>query len=116
MSLRHFRKQYEQFESERIIGMMEAGWSARRVARQLGRSDCVVRRHLLHWPPSKTQVASSLGDLCLLKPYEGVWLKDIWILASITCAALDAHPSTPPFGVVPRTGKLYCSGMEPGCL
>ncbi|GFV31788.1 transposable element Tcb2 transposase [Trichonephila clavipes] len=24
--------------------MMEAGWSARRVARQLGRSDCVVRR------------------------------------------------------------------------
>ncbi|GFW75262.1 transposable element Tcb2 transposase [Trichonephila clavipes] len=28
----------------RIIGMMEAGWSARRVARQLGHSDCVVRR------------------------------------------------------------------------
>ncbi|GFX71076.1 uncharacterized protein TNCV_3648411 [Trichonephila clavipes] len=24
-----------------IVGMMEAGWSARRVARQLGRSDCV---------------------------------------------------------------------------
>ncbi|GFX12991.1 transposable element Tcb2 transposase [Trichonephila clavipes] len=24
--------------------MMEAGWSARRVAYQLGRSDCVVRR------------------------------------------------------------------------
>ncbi|GFU49068.1 transposable element Tcb1 transposase [Trichonephila clavipes] len=42
-----------------IIGMMEAGWSARRVARQLGRSDCV-------------------GPLCLLEPYEGVWLKDIW--------------------------------------
>ncbi|GFV34750.1 uncharacterized protein TNCV_1450541 [Trichonephila clavipes] len=32
------------------------------------------------------------------------------------CAALDAHPSTPPFGVVPRTRKLDCSRMEPGCL
>ncbi|GFX22656.1 transposable element Tcb2 transposase [Trichonephila clavipes] len=27
----------------RIIGMMEAGWSSRREARQLGHSDCVVR-------------------------------------------------------------------------
>ncbi|GFT85077.1 uncharacterized protein TNCV_791131 [Trichonephila clavipes] len=47
ISLRHFRKQYEQlsqFERGRIIGMMETWWSARRVARQLGRSDCVVRR------------------------------------------------------------------------
>ncbi|GFT84759.1 transposable element Tcb2 transposase [Trichonephila clavipes] len=47
MSLRRFRRQYEQlsqFERERIIGMMEAGWSTRRVARQLCRSDCVVRR------------------------------------------------------------------------
>ncbi|GFV03285.1 hypothetical protein TNCV_4018821 [Trichonephila clavipes] len=31
-------------------------------------------------------------------------------------AALDAHPSTPPFGVVPRSRKLDCSGMEPGRL
>ncbi|GFW88583.1 transposable element Tcb1 transposase [Trichonephila clavipes] len=47
MSLRRFRRRYEQLsqiERERIIVMMEAGWSARRVARQLGRSDCVVRR------------------------------------------------------------------------
>ncbi|GFX22654.1 transposable element Tcb2 transposase [Trichonephila clavipes] len=29
----------------RIIGMMEAGWSARRVARLLGRSDCVVKKY-----------------------------------------------------------------------
>ncbi|GFV82511.1 transposable element Tcb2 transposase [Trichonephila clavipes] len=46
MLLRRFRKQYEQlsqFERGRIIDMMEAGWSARRVARQLGRSDCVMR-------------------------------------------------------------------------
>ncbi|GFW88633.1 retrovirus-related Pol polyprotein from transposon RE1 [Trichonephila clavipes] len=31
-------------ERGRIIGMMEAGWFARRVARQLGSSDCVVRK------------------------------------------------------------------------
>ncbi|GFW08064.1 transposable element Tcb2 transposase [Trichonephila clavipes] len=30
---------------------MEAGWSARRVARQLGRSDCVVRRCWDLWIP-----------------------------------------------------------------
>ncbi|GFV70058.1 transposable element Tcb1 transposase [Trichonephila clavipes] len=44
MPLRRFRRQYEQlsqFERGRFIGMMEAGWSARQVARQLGRSDCV---------------------------------------------------------------------------
>ncbi|GFW04134.1 transposable element Tcb1 transposase [Trichonephila clavipes] len=43
MPLGRFRTHYEQlsqFEKRRIIGMMEAGWSARQVARQLGRSDC----------------------------------------------------------------------------
>ncbi|GFX11576.1 transposable element Tcb1 transposase [Trichonephila clavipes] len=43
MLLRRFRRQYEQlsqFERGRIIGMMEAGWSARRIARQLGRQCC----------------------------------------------------------------------------
>ncbi|GFX43572.1 transposable element Tcb2 transposase [Trichonephila clavipes] len=52
MPLRHFRRQYEQlsqFERERIIGMMEAGWSDRQVARQLGRSDSVVRRCWNQW-------------------------------------------------------------------
>ncbi|GFX25121.1 transposable element Tcb2 transposase [Trichonephila clavipes] len=52
MPLRRFRRQYEQlshFERGRIIGMMEAGWSARRVAHQLGRSDCVVRRCWDQW-------------------------------------------------------------------
>ncbi|GFY24587.1 transposable element Tcb2 transposase [Trichonephila clavipes] len=46
MPLCRFRRQHEQlsqFERGRVIGMMEAGWSARRVARQLGRSNCVVR-------------------------------------------------------------------------
>ncbi|GFU36962.1 transposable element Tcb2 transposase [Trichonephila clavipes] len=44
MPLSRFGRQYEQlsqFERGRIIGMMEVGWSARRVARQLDRSDCV---------------------------------------------------------------------------
>ncbi|GFY06955.1 uncharacterized protein TNCV_4090571 [Trichonephila clavipes] len=39
------------------------------------------------------------------------------IAVPITCATLDAPPpSTPPFGVVPRTRKLDCSGIEPGSL
>ncbi|GFU32226.1 transposable element Tcb2 transposase [Trichonephila clavipes] len=52
MPLRRFRRQYEQLsqiERGRIIGMMEAGWSARRVARPLGSSDCVVRRRWDQW-------------------------------------------------------------------
>ncbi|GFV35533.1 transposable element Tcb2 transposase [Trichonephila clavipes] len=52
MPLRRFRRQYEQlsqFERGRIIGMMEAGWSARRVVRQLARSNCVVRRYWDQW-------------------------------------------------------------------
>ncbi|GFX76028.1 transposable element Tcb2 transposase [Trichonephila clavipes] len=52
MPLRRFRRQYEQlsqFESGRIIGMMEAGWSAGRVSRQLGRFECVVRRCWDQW-------------------------------------------------------------------
>ncbi|GFV61196.1 uncharacterized protein TNCV_499881 [Trichonephila clavipes] len=52
MSLRRFRRQYEQlsqFERGRIIGMMEAGCSGRRVSRELGRSDCVVRRCWDQW-------------------------------------------------------------------
>ncbi|GFW18377.1 transposable element Tcb2 transposase [Trichonephila clavipes] len=47
MPLPRFRRQYQQlpqFERGRINGIMEAGWSARRVARQLGLSHCVVRR------------------------------------------------------------------------
>lgn len=52
MPLRRHRRQYEQlseFERGRIIGMMEAGWSARRVARQVGRSDFTVRRCWDQW-------------------------------------------------------------------
>ncbi|GFS57138.1 transposable element Tcb2 transposase [Trichonephila clavipes] len=60
--------------------MMEAGWSARRVACQLGRSGCA-------------------GPLCLLEQYEGAWLKYIW--------DRGAHPSTPPFRVVTRTRRNW---------
>ncbi|GFY29220.1 transposable element Tcb2 transposase [Trichonephila clavipes] len=52
MPLRRFRRQYEklsEFERERIFGMMEAEWSARRIARQLDRSNCVVRRRWDQW-------------------------------------------------------------------
>ncbi|GFW64787.1 transposable element Tcb2 transposase [Trichonephila clavipes] len=52
MPLRRFLRQYEQlsqFEKGRIIGMMEAVWSARREARQLGRSDCVARKCWDQW-------------------------------------------------------------------
>ncbi|GFX43400.1 transposable element Tcb2 transposase [Trichonephila clavipes] len=44
-----FEDNMSQFERGRIISMIEAGWSARLVARQLGRSDCVVRRRWDQW-------------------------------------------------------------------
>ncbi|GFV75518.1 uncharacterized protein TNCV_1483621 [Trichonephila clavipes] len=43
-------------------------------------------------------------------------LRTFGIAVPITCAALDAHPSTPPFGVMPCTRKPDCSGMVPGRL
>ncbi|GFV29359.1 HTH_Tnp_Tc3_2 domain-containing protein [Trichonephila clavipes] len=52
MPLRRYRRQYEQlsqFERRRITGMMKAGWLARQVDRQLGHSDCVVRRCWDQW-------------------------------------------------------------------
>ncbi|GFU85466.1 transposable element Tcb2 transposase [Trichonephila clavipes] len=61
MPLRRFRRQYEQllqFERRRIIGMMEAGWSARRIARQLGSFDCVPTVSSI---AIQAQVAPSLG-------------------------------------------------------
>ncbi|GFY14446.1 transposable element Tcb2 transposase [Trichonephila clavipes] len=44
--LHHHRRQYEhllKFERRRIIGMMEAGWSARRIVCQAGHSDLTAR-------------------------------------------------------------------------
>ncbi|GFX66584.1 transposable element Tcb2 transposase [Trichonephila clavipes] len=59
--IRHFPRQYEQlsqFEWGRIIGVMEAGWSSRRVPRHLGRSYCVPTASSA---TIQTQVAPSLG-------------------------------------------------------
>ncbi|GFT90767.1 transposable element Tcb2 transposase [Trichonephila clavipes] len=52
MPLRHHRRQYEQlsdFGRGIIIGVMEAGWSARRVPRQVCRSDLTVRKCWDQW-------------------------------------------------------------------
>ncbi|GFX49321.1 uncharacterized protein TNCV_3334391 [Trichonephila clavipes] len=52
MPLHCYRRQYEQlsqFGRGIIIGMMEVGRPARRVARQLGHSDCVVRKCWDQW-------------------------------------------------------------------
>ncbi|GFV08882.1 transposable element Tcb2 transposase [Trichonephila clavipes] len=52
MPLRRFRRQYEQLsqiDKGRIINKMEAGWSGRRVARQIGRTDCVVKSCWNQW-------------------------------------------------------------------
>ncbi|GFY03978.1 HTH_Tnp_Tc3_2 domain-containing protein [Trichonephila clavipes] len=131
---------------------MEAGWSTRRVARSLGRSDCVVRRCWDQWiqemsfirrpglgsprqtshgedshiirkarvQPTdssaviQTQVAPSLGASMSSRTIRRCLTEGH--LGSITCAALDAHSSTLPFGVVPRPRKLDCSGMKQGRL
>ncbi|GFT23681.1 uncharacterized protein TNCV_3511481 [Trichonephila clavipes] len=70
---------------------MEAGWLAKRVARHLRRSDCVISRredyHIVRnvrvQPTASSaviqaQVVPSRGAMCLLEPYEGAWQKDIW--------------------------------------
>ncbi|GFS76133.1 transposable element Tcb2 transposase [Trichonephila clavipes] len=50
MPLRRHQRQYERlFERVRIMGIMKAGWSARRVARQVDRSDLTVRRFWDQW-------------------------------------------------------------------
>ncbi|GFV35592.1 transposable element Tcb2 transposase [Trichonephila clavipes] len=89
---------------------MENGWSARRVARQLGRSDCVPTASSAG---IQTQIGPSLGALvssrtirrCLAEGHLG---------SRCPLRVLPLMPpSMPPFGVVPRTRKLDCSGMEP---
>ncbi|GFT40434.1 hypothetical protein TNCV_1646361 [Trichonephila clavipes] len=46
MPRRRIRAHYEQlseFERGRIIGLEEAGWANRRIARHMGRSDAAIR-------------------------------------------------------------------------
>ncbi|GFX30753.1 uncharacterized protein TNCV_1181311 [Trichonephila clavipes] len=104
---------------------MEAGWSARRVARQLGHSDCVVRRCWDQWIREKS-FTRRLGSGCPRQTSRRVDNPIVKMHAYSQllhrppfrhwCAALDANPSMPPFGVVPRTRKLDSSGMVPGRL
>ncbi|GFT87559.1 hypothetical protein TNCV_3771761 [Trichonephila clavipes] len=114
MPLRRFRRQYEllsQFERGRIIGMMEAGgWST---GRQLDSSDCVPTASSA---AIQAQVALLLASPVSTQPYEGAWLKDIWDRGDHYVCCLEAHPSTPPFGVVLCTRKLYCGERESGHL
>ncbi|GFS77639.1 hypothetical protein TNCV_819501 [Trichonephila clavipes] len=52
MTLRHHWRQYEQlseFESGRIIEMMESRWSSQQMARPLGSSNFTVRRCWDQW-------------------------------------------------------------------
>ncbi|GFW75901.1 HTH_Tnp_Tc3_2 domain-containing protein [Trichonephila clavipes] len=52
MRRREIRAHYEQlpeFERGRIIELKEAGWSNRRIARHMGRSDATIRRYWQEW-------------------------------------------------------------------
>ncbi|GFT31645.1 uncharacterized protein TNCV_230841 [Trichonephila clavipes] len=73
-------------------------------------ANCFIRRH------SSTGSTFIRGSCVFLNHTKMPGGKTFGITAPITCAALDAHPSMPPFGVVPCTRKLDCSAMEPGRL
>ncbi|GFV72060.1 hypothetical protein TNCV_2459931 [Trichonephila clavipes] len=94
--------------------MMEPELSARRVARQLCRSDYVLRRCWDQRIQEMSFTRRSQAQDTLERPV--VQKTTLSITAPITCAALDAHSSTPPFGVIPLTRKLDSNGMEPGRL
>ncbi|GFY11082.1 HTH_Tnp_Tc3_2 domain-containing protein [Trichonephila clavipes] len=59
--------------------------------------------------------ASSAAIQAQVAPSLGAPVSSRTIRRGLT-EALDAHPSTPSFGMVPRTTKLDCSGMEPDRL
>ncbi|GFU83315.1 HTH_Tnp_Tc3_2 domain-containing protein [Trichonephila clavipes] len=85
--------------------MMEAGWFFRRVARQLGRSDCVPTASSA---TIQAQVGPSLGAPVssriirrrLAEGHLGSW-------RPLRVLSLTPTRTT-------RTRKLDCSGMEPG--
>ncbi|GFW99746.1 HTH_Tnp_Tc3_2 domain-containing protein [Trichonephila clavipes] len=47
--LSSLREQLSGFERGRIIGLKEAGWANRIIARHMGRSDVVIRRCWQEW-------------------------------------------------------------------
>ncbi|GFU55039.1 uncharacterized protein TNCV_425471 [Trichonephila clavipes] len=113
MPLRRFRRQYEQlsqFERRRIIDMMETGWSARRVARQLGRSDCVAAIQAtihpsLGPPVSSRNIGRRLAEehLASRHPLRVLPLRRPPLDTSVWSGA--THEET-----------VLCNGMEPGRL
>ncbi|GFW15015.1 transposable element Tcb1 transposase [Trichonephila clavipes] len=78
--------------------MMEAGLSVRRVSRQLGRSDCVVRKCYDQWPTASSaavqgQVAPSLGAPLSSRTLRR-HLAEGHLGSLRPLRALDAHPLT----------------------
>ncbi|GFW18302.1 transposable element Tcb2 transposase [Trichonephila clavipes] len=65
-------------------------------------ANCFIGRH------PGTGSTFTRGPCVFFNPTKVPGCTTFGIAASITCAALDAHPSTPPFGVVLRTRKLDC--------
>ncbi|GFS94350.1 hypothetical protein TNCV_2013961 [Trichonephila clavipes] len=64
----------------------------------------------------QAQVASSLGAPVSSRTIRRPWLKDIWYCGTHQACYQSHPPTTPAFGVVPRTMGLDCNGMEPGRL
>ncbi|GFV07629.1 hypothetical protein TNCV_4941311 [Trichonephila clavipes] len=81
---------------------MEAGWSARRVIRQVGRFE--VTSQLPRWPLSGHRQHLHYGPQCLPEP-----LQPSGIAAPFVCATNDTHPPMPPFGEVSHTMGLGCN-------
>ncbi|GFV41531.1 uncharacterized protein TNCV_3626831 [Trichonephila clavipes] len=102
MPLLHFRRQYDQlsqFERGRIIGMMEAGRSARRVARQLGLSDCAVRRCWDQWiqEMSFTRRPGSIRPLQTSRREDHQIVRNARVQPTASSAVIQAqcpHPAT----------------------
>ncbi|GFX31383.1 HTH_Tnp_Tc3_2 domain-containing protein [Trichonephila clavipes] len=95
MPLHRFRRQYEQlsqFQKGRIIAMMEAGWSARRVACQLSRSNCVVRRCWDQWirEMSFTRRPSSGHPRQTILPEDSHILRNARVQPTSSSAAIQA--------------------------
>ncbi|GFS48468.1 uncharacterized protein TNCV_2297821 [Trichonephila clavipes] len=120
MPLRHFQRQYEQLsqiESGRIMGMMEALWSARTPSK-----DQSSKR-----PPHRKKF--TLTDNCFIGRHpvtDDTFIRGPCVLSNHTKALAEGHSGsrrplrvlalTPPFRVVPRKRKLDYSRMEPGRL
>ncbi|GFX45370.1 HTH_Tnp_Tc3_2 domain-containing protein [Trichonephila clavipes] len=89
--------------------MMEAGWTARQVGLQLGRSECVPTASSA---AIQAQVAHSLGA-----PVSSRTIRRRLAEGHLGSRhPLRVLPSMPSFGVGPRTRKLDFSGMEPSRL